>query len=432
MPAASCYSDRRQRLMHTLGSGIVLIPTAPERPRNGDSHHPYRFDSTFYYLTGFEEPEALLVLLPAQGVSILFCRDKNPEREIWEGFHYGPEAARTTFGFDQAYAITSLDQRLPDLLADHATLHYTLGKQPALDSRVLGWLDVVRSRARIGVTAPSSISDVSLVTAEMRLIKDATEIDLMRRAGQISAQAHCRAMQSTRPSQYEYQIEADILHTFGQHGARSPAYETIVAGGSNACVLHYVGNRAVLKAGDLLLIDAGCELGGYAGDITRTFPVNGTFSGEQRAVYDIVLAAHHAAIAALKPDVAWSVPADAALHCLVQGLIDLGLLKGSVDGNIESEAYRQFYMHRIGHWLGLDVHDVGAYKQAGAWRPFAAGMVTTVEPGLYLRPADNVPARFAGIGVRIEDDVLLTATGCEVLTADVPNAADEIEALMRG
>lgn len=424
------YVERRRRLMAELGAGVVILPTAAHAVRNADTHYPYRADSSFYYLTGFDEPEAVLVLLPTEGQSILFCREKDLEREIWDGFRHGPDGARERFAFDQAYPLSELDAHLPKWLGNQPTVHYTLGRDSGWDRRVLGWLDAVRGMARSGVTTPPAIHDVSLAIAEMRLFKDAHEIQLLRRAGEISAEAHVRAMRACQPGLYEYQVEADILHTFVRHGARSPAYESIVAGGANACVLHYVGNRDVLRDGDLLLIDAGCEYQGYAGDITRTFPVNGRFSGEQRAVYEVVLAAQLAAIAAIRPGVAWNVPNDAALSVLVQGLIDLGLLHGTVDGNIESEAYRQFYMHRIGHWLGLDVHDVGRYKLDGQWRDLQAGMVTTVEPGLYLRAAANVPERFAGIGIRIEDDVLVSAEGGVVLTDGAPKTVADIEALM--
>lgn len=430
MSTAAPYLHRRQRLMAQLGSGIVILPTARHAVRNADTHYPYRPDSSFYYLTGFDEPEAVLVLLPASSQSILFCRSKDLEREIWDGYRHGPDGARAQFGFDQAYPLSELDLRLPGWLANQPCVHYSLGRDADWDRRVLGWIDAVRGQLRTGVSVPPSISDVALPIAEMRLFKDAHDLSRLRQAGQISAAAHVRAMQASRPGRREYEIEAELLHTFVSHGARSPAYESIVAGGANACVLHYVSNRDRLRDGDLLLIDAGCELDGYAGDITRTFPVNGRFSGEQRAVYDIVLAAQLAAIDAIQPGVPWNAPADAALAVLVQGLIDLGLLSGSVAGNIESEAYRQFYMHRIGHWLGLDVHDVGLYKLDGQWRSLLPGMVTTVEPGLYIRPAANVPERFAGIGIRIEDDVLVTDTGPEVLSADAPKHPDAIEALM--
>ncbi len=426
----ACYAARRARLLESLSSGLAIIPTAPERHRNGDASYPYRFDSHFYYLTGFNEPEAILVLDATAGRSILFCREKNQEREIWDGFRYGPDQAREHFGFDEAYPLSQLETVMPTLLAGQSALHYAFGCDNLFDQKIFGWLQQVRQQVRVGLKAPDVIQDIRHTLSENRLIKDASEIALMREAGRISGVAHERAMRMTRPEMYEYQIEAEILHTFASNGARYPAYESIVAGGANACVLHYVSNRGRLKDGDLLLIDAGCEFEGYAGDITRTFPVNGRFTPAQRAVYDIVLEAELAGIAAVQPGAAWNAPADAALRVLVQGLVDLKLLTGSVDGNIESESYRQFYMHRIGHWLGLDVHDVGDYKIEGQWRPFVPGMVTTIEPGLYIRPADNVPAEFSNIGIRIEDDVLVCADGHEVLSHLAPKTPEALEAMI--
>lgn len=426
----ACYAARRARLLKSLSSGVAIIPTAPEHHRNGDASYPYRFDSHFYYLTGFNEPEAILVLDATAGRSILFCREKNQEREIWDGFRYGPDQAREHFGFDEAYPLSQLETVMPTLLAGQSALHYAFGCDNLFDQKIFGWLQQVRQQVRVGLKAPGVIQDIRHTLSENRLIKDASEIALMREAGRISGVAHERAMRMTRPEMYEYQIEAEILHTFASNGARYPAYESIVAGGVNACVLHYVSNRDRLKDGDLLLIDAGCEFEGYAGDITRTFPVNGRFTPAQRAVYDIVLEAELAGIAAVQPGAAWNAPADAALRVLVQGLVDLKLLTGSVDGNIESESYRQFYMHRIGHWLGLDVHDVGDYKIEGQWRPFVPGMVTTIEPGLYIRPADNVPAEFSNIGIRIEDDVLVCADGHEVLSHLAPKTPEALEAMI--
>ncbi|MDB5812717.1 MAG: pepP [Betaproteobacteria bacterium] len=412
--------------------GIAIVPTAPERTRNRDSHYPYRFDSYFFYLTGFVEPNAVLVLIAgAQPRSVLFCRDKDKEREIWDGFRYGPDAARSVFGFDEAYNIAELDARMPAFLADQPQLGCHLGSDEAWDTRVLGWLNGVRMQVRAGIAAPEAITDVHALLDDMRLIKDAHELDTMRRAAQISTAAHQRAMRATAPGRGEHEIEAELLHEFRRGGAQSPAYTSIVAGGANACVLHYVQNDAVLKAGDLLLIDAGCELDGYASDITRTFPVNGKYSAAQREVYEIVLAAQAAAIAEVSPGAEWNAPHDAAVRVLVRGMIDLGLCKGSVDAVIESGDYRRFYMHRTGHWLGLDVHDAGDYKRDGQWRKLEPGMVLTVEPGCYIQAGDGVPAQYANIGVRIEDDVAVTATGNEVLTQAAPKTVADIEALMR-
>jgi Xaa-Pro aminopeptidase len=428
----STYQQRRALLAARMKNGIAVVSTAPEKTRNRDTHYPYRFDSYFYYLTGFREPEAVLVVIAgAQSSSILFCREKDPEREVWDGFRHGPDAARATFGFDETHSINSLDKLLPELLANQPSVHCHLGADSAWDARLVGWLNEVRSRGRSGVSAPHQIEDVHAHLDEMRLVKDAEEIAVMRRAAVISADAHLRAMRATRPGRAEYEIEAELLHEFRLRGAQSPAYTPIVAGGTNACVLHYVQNDGVLADGDLLLIDAGCELDGYASDITRTFPVNGKFSGAQNDVYQLVLAAQAAAIAAVGPGGTWQQPHDAAVGVLVQGFIDLGLLSGSLDQIIETEAYKKFYMHRTGHWLGLDVHDAGEYKRDGEWRKLQAGMVLTVEPGCYIRAAEGVPDALAGIGIRIEDDVLVTADGREVLSSAAPKSVAEIEDWMR-
>lgn len=423
--------QRRQQLLATLGDAIAVLPTAPLQVRNADAHYPYRADSHFLYLTAFDEPEAVLVLDGRRGKSILFCRDKNPDMEIWDGFRYGPAAAVEAFDFDEAYSITELDTRLPQLLENVPALFWPVGNR-SIDGRVAGWLEAVRARARAGIDAPQRFGDLLPLIDEMRLIKDERELAVLHRAGQISAEAHVRAMQATRPGMYEYEVEAELLHHFIRNGARYPAYESIVAGGANACTLHYAANNARLNDGDLLLIDAGCEFRGYAGDITRTFPVNGRFSGPQRDLYDVVLAAELAAIAEVKPGAALDAPANAALRVLVQGMLDYQLLQGTVDGVIESGDYRRFYMHGIGHFIGLDVHDVGARKPGGQWRTFQPGMCTTIEPGLYIRPDDRVPAAYHHIGIRIEDNVQVTASGHYVYTAAVPKHIDDIEALMRG
>ena len=430
---APVYAHRRARLAARLQQGIAIIPTAPERARNRDSHYPYRYDSYFYYLTGFTEPDAVLVVTAGNSPrSVLFCRAKDPEREIWDGFRYGPDQAREVFGFDECHKIAELDARLPALLADQPQIHSHLGGDGQWDARVLGWLNSVRAQVRNGVSAPAAITDVRRVLDDMRLVKDGHELATMRRGAQISTGAHQRAMRATQPGRTEYEIEAELLHEFRRSGAQSPAYGSIVAGGANACVLHYVRNDAVLSAGDLLLIDAGCELDGYASDITRTFPVNGEFSPAQRDVYQLVLAAQAEAIAQVAPGASWNAPHDAAVRVLAQGLIELGLCHGSVDKVIETGDYKTFYMHRTGHWLGLDVHDAGDYKCDGDWRKLEPGMVLTVEPGCYIRAGAGVPAHFANIGIRIEDDVAVTATGNEVLTQAAPKTVAGIEALMRG
>lgn len=433
---ASLHAARRTRLASRMKRGIAIIPTAPERVRNRDAHYPYRYDSYFYYLTGFTEPEAVLVVLAGDAAterprSILFCREKDPEREVWDGFRHGPGAARETFGVDEAHPIGKIDEMMPELLSNQAELFTHLGSDAVADARIMGWVNNVRARARTGVRAPQTISDTHALLDEMRLVKDSAEIGVMRRAADISTGAHRRAMQAAAPGVSEYAIEAELVHEFRRHGAQSPAYTSIVASGAHACVLHYVENADVMRDGDLLLIDAGCELDGYASDITRTFPVNGRYSAPQREVYELVLAAQHAAIDQVRPGRRWNAPHDAAVKVLAQGFIDLGLLQGSLEQVLETEAYKQFYMHRTGHWLGLDVHDAGDYKVDGEWRELVPGMVLTVEPGCYIRPGPGVPERYAGIGVRIEDDALVTGAGCEILTAAAPKAIADVEALMR-
>jgi len=427
------FRKRRAQLAKSLGSGLVVLPTAPERTRNADAHYDYRWDSGFYYLTGFREPEAVLVMvLGAKPRSILFCREKNLEREIWDGFRYGPELARDMFGFDEARPIAELDARMPELLANQDELHTPVGGDAAWDARITGWLNAVRAKVRTGVTAPVQIRDVRAAVNDMRLFKDEHELAIMRRAGAISSDAHVRAMRASRPGKREYEIEAELLHEFCRNGARSPAYGSIVAAGANACVLHYRENTAELRKGELLLIDAGCELDSYAADITRTFPIGGKFSAAQKDIYELVLASQEAAIKAVKPGADFIDYHDAATRVLVQGFIDLKLCKGSVGEVLENESYKQFYMHRTGHWLGLDVHDAGDYMQKGKWRKLKPGMVLTVEPGCYIRPADNVPKAFWNIGVRIEDDVLVTTSGREVLTASCPKRVKDVEEAVQG
>lgn len=426
------YARRRAALLKKMQHGIAIIMAAPEVVRNGDALYPYRQDSSFYYLTGFNEPEAALLLIAGDAPqSVLLCREKNMEREIWDGHRYGPEGASEAFGFDAAYPIAMLDDKMIELMSNQRALFYPLGANAELDARVIRLRAAVQEKSRSGIRAPNEVHDVRQFLNEMRLIKDTHEQDLMRQAAVISSAAHLRAMRFTRPGQHEYHVEAELLHEFCQHGARDPAYTSIVAGGANACTLHYVGNDALLRDGDLLLIDAGCELGGYASDITRTFPVNGKFSTAQQDVYELVLAAQTAAIATVRTGAHWNAPHEAALRVLAQGFIDLKLCTGTLDSVLESGSYKQFYMHRTGHWLGMDVHDVGDYKMGDDWRPLQAGMVLTVEPGCYIRPAENIPAELWNIGIRIEDDVLVTANGNEVLSAAAPKSVAEIEAAMR-
>ena len=426
------YAQRRTRLINQMRRGIAVIPTAPEVTRNGDAHYAYRYDSHFHYLTGFDEPEAVLVLVAGNAPqSILFCREKNMEREVWDGFRHGPEAARIEFGFDAAFPIAQLNDRLVELMGNQPALFHPLGAHAVWDDRILELRARVQAQTRSGITAPNEIHDVRMLLDEMRLLKDDGELAAMRRAAAISTAAHIRAMRATHPGRMEYEIEAELLHEFRRNGAQAPAYTPIVAGGANACVLHYVGNNTMLNDGDLLLIDAGCEVDGYAADITRTFPVNGKFSAAQKDVYEMVLVAQTAAIAAARPGVRWNEPHDAALQVLAQGMIDLGLCQGSLDAVLENESYKRFYMHRTGHWLGMDVHDVGAYKLEDNWRVLQPGMTLTVEPGCYIRAADDVQQALWNIGIRIEDDVAITAQGCEVLTEAAPKTVAAIEELMQ-
>ncbi|MDP1734291.1 MAG: aminopeptidase P N-terminal domain-containing protein [Sulfuritalea sp.] len=434
---AACR-QRRLALIERMqrgGGGVALVPTSPEQARNRDTHFPYRADSYFQYLTGFTEPEAVLVIVVGRAnappQSILFCREKNLEREIWDGFRHGPDGAREMFGFDAAHAIGDLEGKLPELLADQPALWFSIGHDAGWDQKIAAALNKVRAESRTGKHAPAAIRDVRAELDAMRLVKDATELATMRRVADISTVAHIRAMRFVAPGCFEYEVEAELLHEFRRQGCEYPAYTSIVAGGANACVLHYVGNDQALRDGDLLLIDAGGELGGYASDITRCFPVNGRFSGPQAEVYNLVLDAQAAAIAAVRPGATFADPHEAALKVLAQGMLDLKLLSGSLDGVIESESYKRFFMHRTSHWLGKDVHDAGEYKEGEHWAPLVPGMVLTIEPGCYIRPADDVPKAFWNIGVRIEDDAVVTADGCEIITVAAPKKIADIEALMQ-
>ena len=427
------YARRRRQLMRLAGEdSILIVPAAPERIRSHDSHHPYRQSSDLLYLSGFGEPEAVLVLVPGRraGETLLFCRERDPERETWDGRRLGPEDAVQALGLDDAYDIADIDDILPGLIEGRARVYYQFGRDQDFDLKILAWVNRVRERVRQGAHTPHEFLQLGHLLHELRLFKSREELKLMRRAATIAAEAHCAAMRAVRPGLHEYSIEAELLYHFRRHGA-VPAYESIVGAGANACVLHYRDNSAPLRDGDLLLVDAGAELHGYASDITRTYPVNGRFSPAQRAVYELVLQAQAAAIAAVRPGNHWDAPHEAAVEVLAEGMLRLGLLKGSLDKLLASGAYKRFYMHRTGHWLGLDVHDVGDYRIDGQPRLLEPGMVLTVEPGCYIAPdSRGVAARWRGIGVRIEDDVVVTASGCEVLTDGVPKAADEIEALI--
>ncbi|HYD33326.1 MAG TPA: Xaa-Pro aminopeptidase [Methylophilaceae bacterium] len=434
MSNARHFQSHRSTLLDAMGSGIAIIPTATEKVRNRDSQYPYRYDSYFYYLTGFQEPEAVLVLIAGESPkSILFCREKDHDREIWDGFRYGPDKAKVEFGFDETYPISQLDEMAPKLMANQDRLFYTLGSSMEWDTRIAGWINQLKAQTRSGTHAPAEIVDLHSRIDNLRLIKSEFEIDTMRRAARISAAAHIRAMRKAKPGVMEYELEAELLHEFYRQGSRAPAYTSIVATGANACVLHYVENNVQLKDGDLVLIDAGCELHGYASDITRTFPANGRFTSPQRDLYELVLAAQAAAIEKAYPGSHWNAPHDAAVEVLIRGFIDLGLCKGTPEAVLESGDYRRFYMHRTGHWLGLDVHDAGEYKSKdGNWRLLEPGMMMTVEPGCYVRPSDDVPEQFWNVGIRIEDDVLITPQGNDILTRDAPKSIADIEALMVG
>jgi Xaa-Pro aminopeptidase len=428
------YQQRRRRLMQMMGKGaIAILPAANIALRNRDVEYPYRPDSDFFYLTGFEEPHAAVVLVPGrpEGEFILFCRDRDPNGELWTGRRTGLKGARSDYGADCAFPIGRLDEFLPGLMENRDKIYYTVGSDPEFDQRITHWLKRIRRKSRSGVHPPGDILSLEHLVHEMRLFKDRGEVSLMRRSAEISAAAHRRAMASCRPGIAEYQLEAELLYEFTRQGARSPAYPSIVGGGANACVLHYTANSDVLEDGDLVLIDAGAEFKGYAADITRTFPVNGRFSEPQREIYELVLEAQRAAIAKAKPGNHWNDPHDAAVRCLTRGLVELGLLKGEPRRLVKSGAYQRFFMHRTGHWLGMDVHDVGDYKIGESWRLLEPGMVMTVEPGLYFAGgARDVPRRFWNIGVRIEDDVLVTRDGHEVLSEAAPKTVKEIESLM--
>lgn len=428
------FARRRANLMAAMEpNSIAIVPGEVEKIRNRDAEYPFRQDSDFYYLSGFVEPEAVLVLLPGRehGEYILFCRERDPAMELWNGYRAGPEGACEQYGADDAFPISDIDEILPGLIEGRERVYYAMGRHPEFDQHVMQWVNVIRSKARSGAHPPGEFLDLDHYLHDMRLFKSAAEQRVMQRAGEISAGAHRRAMQFCRPGQYEYQLEAEILHEFASHGARFPAYSSIVGAGANGCILHYVENASAIRDGDLVLIDAGCEYEYYAADITRTFPANGRFSVEQRALYDVVLKAQFAAIDAVRPGNHWNQPHDETVRVITEGLVELGLLQGDVETLIRDEAYRDFYMHRAGHWLGLDVHDVGDYKVDSEWRLLEPGMVLTVEPGIYISPTnDKVEARWRGIGIRIEDDVLVTKNGCEILTAAVPKLPDEIEALM--
>ena len=426
------FAKRRRAFMRMIAKGgIAILPAAPAQIRNRDVEYPYRQDSDFYYLTGFAEPEAVLVLVPGrpQGEFILFCRDQDPTRELWDGKRATPTGAMEEFGADDSFPITDIDDILPGIIEQCERVFYTMGVHPDFDTRLIGWVTELRSRGGSGVHTPDEFIAADHLLHDLRLYKSRSEISAMKKSAKIAAAAHKRAMAFCRPDLYEYELEAEYIHEFRRNAVRT-SYQPIVGGGSNGCVLHYVKNDQPLQNGDLVLADVGCEYDYYASDITRTWPVNGRFSPEQRQVYDIVLQAHDAAIEVTTPGRHWNEPHDAAVRVITKGLRRLGLLKGDLRTLLTKQKYRRFFMHRTGHWLGMDVHDVGDYKVADQWRLLEPGMVLTVEPGIYIPESRNIPKKWRGIGIRIEDDVVVTKTGNEVLSKAVPVDPDEIEALV--
>ena len=428
------YARRRQTLMARMEpNSIAILPAAPMYIRNRDVEHVYRQDSDFQYLSGFPEPEAVIALIPGRehGEYVLFCRERDPERELWDGLRAGQDGAIAEYGADDAFPIGDIDDILPGLIEGRERVYYAIGTNETFDHQLMEWIKMIRSKARQGAQPPSEFVALDHLLHDMRLYKSANEVKVMRHAAEISARAHVNAMQACRAGLREYHLEAELDYEFRKGGAKMPAYGSIVAAGRNACILHYRENDAALEAGDLVLIDAGCEIDCYASDITRTFPVSGKFSPEQKAIYELVLAANEEAFKYIAPGRHWNEAHEATVRVITAGLVDLGLLEGEVGELIATEAYKPFYMHRAGHWLGLDVHDVGDYKIGGEWRVLEPGMAMTVEPGIYVA-ADNhdVARKWRGIGVRIEDDVVVTKTGCEILTGGAPKTVAEIEALM--
>ncbi len=423
------FKRRRRGVMQLMGEGIAIIPTSPEQHRSGDQTFKFRTDSDFYYLTRFPEPESIAVLMPEQEKFILFCRERDAEKETWNGRREGIDGAIDNYHADEAFPIDKFDDMLPGLLENQPKVFCNMGRYPHFDEKLIEAVTSLKSRKRAGVSAPAELVDIGPILHELRLIKRSEELRIMRRAAKITSRAHHRAMKVCKPGMFEYQIQAEVEHEFLHSGCMGPAYHSIVAGGENACILHYIENTNELKDGELLLIDAGGELDHYASDITRTFPINGKFSGEQKAVYDIVLAAQLAAIEESKAGKQWNEPHDISVKIITEGLVDIGLLKGNPDDLIENQDYKRFYMHRIGHWLGMDVHDVGDYKVDNIWRLLEPGMVMTIEPGIYINPAKDIDSKWHNIGIRIEDNVLITKNGPEIIT-DVVKTTDDIEHFM--
>jgi len=430
------FSERRDLLADkVLEDSAIIVSAASVKSRISDTEYSYRQDSNFYYLSGYEEPESLILIRPNQDKErfIIFCRDRDPLREQWDGFRTGQEGVIQDYGADAAYSINSIDEIMPKLLEGAKNIYFSMSAPCGVDAKISSWVEDIRKNTRSGAEPPQNLLSLDSILHEMRLIKESDEMDLMKQAANITTEAHIRAMQSVRPGMYEYQLEAEYLYAFNKNGARSPAYNSIVGGGNNSCILHYVENNAELKDGDLVLVDAGCEYQYYASDVTRTFPVNGKFSPEQREIYSIVLEAHKQSMEQAKPGNKWNLMHEKSVEVIVEGLLSIGLLEGSRDEIIDKGEYSKFYMHRIGHWLGMDVHDVGSYKQDGDWRPLEEGMVMTVEPGIYILDSmEGVDDKWKGIGVRIEDDIAITDSGFEILTPDVPRTIEEVEQTVQG
>ena len=425
------FSERRSELSKkVLDNSAIVVASSPVKSRISDTDYLYRQDSNFYYLSGYEEPESILLIRPyvQKDNFIIFCRDRDPLKEQWDGFRSGQKGAVEDFDADKSLSISSVDEIMPELLEGAKNIYYSMSSPCGLDQRINLWVDQIRLNTRAGAEPPQNLLSLDSIIHEMRLLKSEQEIEVMKRAAEITTEAHIRAMKAVKPGMYEYQLEAEYLYAFNKNGARAPAYNSIVGGGNNACILHYVDNNCELKDGDVVLVDAGCEYKYYASDVTRTFPVNGTFTEEQKLIYSIVLEAHKQSIDQLQPGNKWNLAHEKSVEVIVEGLIDLGLIKSSKQEAIDNGEYAKFYMHRIGHWLGMDVHDVGAYKQDGDWRDLEPGMVMTIEPGIYILDSlEGVDDKWKGIGVRIEDDVLVTKKGFEVLTPNIPRSIEEVE-----
>ena len=430
------FSERRLQLSNkVLDDSAIIVASALVKSRISDTDYAYRQDSNFYYLSGYEEPDSLILIRPNHDKEkfIIFCRDRDPLREQWDGFRTGQDGAIQEYQADNAYSINSIDQMMPELLAGVKNIYFSMSAPCGVDLKISKWVEDIRKNTRAGAEPPHNLLSLDSILHEMRLIKEDYEMDLMKQAADITTEAHIRAMQAVTPGMFEYQLEAEYLYAFNKNGARSAAYNSIVGGGNNSCILHYVENNAELKDGDLVLVDAGCEYKYYASDVTRTFPVNGKFSPEQKEIYSIVLEAHKQSMEQAKPGNKWNLMHEKSVEVIVEGLLDLGLLKGTKDQVIENGDYSKFYMHRIGHWLGMDVHDVGGYKQDGDWRDLEKGMVMTIEPGIYILDSlEDVDDKWKGIGVRIEDDIVVTESGFEVLTPNVPRTIEEVEHTVQG